>query len=246
MTNSKIKKKTLLWIIIPLACIAILLLAFFAYVSSGYQADTDAIQSYLPNIKDEYTEFDGGISIGDESADFGLIFYPGGKVDHTAYIPLMNECAKRGIFCVLLEMPFDLAVFDIDAAEGIKEKYPEIDSWYIGGHSLGGSMAASYLCKNADEFCGLVLLGSYSTADISETGLSVLSLYGSEDLVLNRDKYSESKANLPTDYTEKVIEGGCHAGFAMYGEQKGDGKPSISTLEQIILSSSIIAEFVFS
>ena len=88
----------------------------------------------------------------------------------------------------------------------IQEKYPEIEEWYIGGHSLGGSMAASYLADHADEYEGLILLGSYSTADLSETDLEVLSVYGSEDKVMNRVKYEENKSNLPHNQTIQNVE----------------------------------------
>ena len=125
----------------------------------------------------------------------GLIFYPGGKVEHTAYVPLMVACAERDILCVLTKMPCRLAVLDINAAEGIRESYPEIDVWYIGGHSLGGSMAASYLESHPDDFAGLILLASYSAADLSSANLTVLSVYGSEDRVLDLEKYEENKAN---------------------------------------------------
>ena len=148
----------------------------------------------------------------------------------------MAELARMGVLCVLVEMPFNLAVFDINAADGIQEQYPHIEDWYIGGHSLGGSMAASYLADHVDEYEGLILLGSYSTADLSDTDLDVLSIYGSEDKVLNREKYDENKSNLPDDFSEVVIEGGCHAYFGMYGAQDGDGTPTISNHEQIRLT----------
>lgn len=166
-----------------------------------------------------------------------------GKVEYTAYIPLMQECADRGILCALVEMPFNLAVFDINAADGIKEAYPEIKNWYIGGHSLGGSMAASYLEKHIDDFEGLILLGSYSTVDFSDSNLKVLSIYGSEDRVLNKEKYEQNKSNLPDDYSETVIDGGCHAFFGVYGNQDGDGTPTITNEEQIQLTADKIAAF---
>ena len=142
----------------------------------------------------------------------------------------------EGVLCVLVEMPFNLAVFDINAADGIQEQYPGIEDWYIGGHSLGGSMAASYVADHVDEYEGLILLGSYSTADLSDTDLDVLSIYGSEDKVLNREKYDENKSNLPDDFCEVVIEGGCHAYFGMYGAQDGDGTPTVSNSEQIVIT----------
>ena len=162
-----------------------------------------------------------------------MIFYPGGKVEYTAYVPLMQACAEKGILCVLVEMPFNLAVLDVNAADGIQREYPEIEDWYIGGHSLGGSMAASYLARHTEDYEGLILLGSYSTADLSDTDLDVLSVFGSEDQVMNREKYDENKSNLPTAFTETVIDGGCHAYFGMYGAQEGDGTPTITNEEQI-------------
>lgn len=242
------------------------------YLNDFYRADSDAIASFEAENPVEKKEIEDGIiayitantemqdidKIDSEKADTemsdsesaqavsdaGFIFYPGGKVEYTAYEPLMEACASEGIFCVLLEMPFNLAVLDMDAAEGIQELYPEIEHWYIGGHSLGGSMAASYLEKHREEYEGLILLGAYSTADLSESELDVLSVYGSEDGVMNREKYEKYRENLPDDFTEFVIDGGCHAGFGMYGAQEGDGIPSITSEEQIVATAEAVAEFV--
>ena len=139
-------------------------------------------------------------------------------------------------------MPFNLAVFDINASDGIQELYPQIEDWYIGGHSLGGSMAASYLAKHKHEYRGLILLGSYSTENFSDTNLNILSIYGSEDMVMNRAKYDKNKSNLPNNFTEVVIDGGCHAYFGMYGSQDGDGIPAITVQEQIELTVEAITE----
>jgi dienelactone hydrolase len=145
----------------------------------------------------------------------------------------MEALASEGILCVLVEMPFRLAVLDMNAADGIPAAFPEVEHWYLGGHSLGGSMAASYLASHTEDFDGLILLGSYSTADLSGSGLSVLSVYGSEDGVLNRDKYAEYKPNLPEGFTETVIAGGNHAYFGAYGEQEGDGVATVTPAEQL-------------
>ena len=233
----KNKRKIL---IIPVSIVSALALLFGAcaiYLGDYYRADEGAIAAFSPeeNIS-VFTSENGNVVFEPENATVGLIFYPGGKVDHNAYQLLMSELAREGILCVLVEMPFRLAVFDINAADGIQKQYPEIEDWYIGGHSLGGSMAASYLSDHADEYEGLILLGSYSTADLSDTELDVLSIYGSEDMVLNREKYDKNKSNLPEDFTEVIIEGGCHAYFGMYGAQDGDGIPTISNHEQIRLT----------
>ena len=124
------------------------------------------------------------------------------------------------------------------------EVYQEIEKWYIGGHSLGGAMAASYLSDHVADYEGFILLGAYSTDDLSTTDLKVLSVYGSEDKVLNREKYDNNKQNLPEGFREVVLKGGCHAYFGMYGAQDGDGTPTITNEEQIRLTADTIFEFV--
>lgn len=238
------KRKLLVWSISALALIAVVLGAAFIYVNDYYRADTEAIASVRADGVTKKEIDESTIVYSPENATAGFIFYPGGKVEFTAYEPLMTACAEKGILCVLKRMPFNLAVLDVNAADGIAEQFPEIEHWYIGGHSLGGSMAAAYAEKHADVFDGLILLGSYSASDLSETELEVLSVYGSEDGVLNRQKYEESIPNLPDGYTEFVIDGGCHAFFGMYGAQDGDGIPSITCEDQIGITAEKIAEFV--
>lgn len=236
----KCKRKIFIIIISVLLTIAIIVGACAIYLNDFYRADSEAIGAFLPQGTVWKEEPDGMIVFEPKGATKGFVFYPGGKVEYTAYIPLMQECAEKGILCVLVEMPCNLAVLDVNAADGIQNKYPEIDEWYIGGHSLGGSMAASYLADNTNDYEGLVLLGAYSTADLSDTDLDVLSIFGSEDKVMNREKYEDNKANLPSDFTEIIIDGGCHAYFGMYGAQDGDGIPSITNEEQIRLTAENI------
>ena len=233
--NSRKRRIVFVTVAVALA-VLILITACALYLGTYYHADYEAIGAFLPQGATWKEEPDGTIVFKPEGAVKGLIFYPGGKVEHTAYIPLMQACAERGILCVLVEMPFNLAVLDVNAADGIQEEYPEIEDWYIGGHSLGGSMAAAYVADHAEAYEGLILLGSYSTADLSATDLDILSIYGSEDQVLNREKYDENKSNLPEDFTEVIIDGGCHAYFGMYGAQDGDGIPTIGQEEQIRLT----------
>ena len=241
----KRKRKIFIWVSSVLLVLAILIGACAGYLGDYYRADMDAVSAFAPVHEVTCTTLsDGTLVYEPVDAAVGFIFYPGGKVEHTAYIPLMEACASEGILCVLVEMPFNLAVLDVNAADGIQEMYPEIESWYIGGHSLGGSMAASYLADHAGDYDGLILLGSYSTADLSHTGLDVLSVYGSEDQVLNREKYGTNRSNLPEDHSEIVIEGGCHAYFGMYGPQDGDGTPTITNEEQIYYTVDVILDFI--
>lgn len=227
-----------------LAMLALLALGVGLYAGDYYHADGVAVAALASSGKVTVEQEKDMVVFRPEApATTGFIFYPGGKVEFTAYAPLLLELAQQGIQCVLPEMPLNLAVLDLNAAEGIREQYPEIQTWYIGGHSLGGSMAASYAAKNARDFAGLILLASYSTADLRESGLKVLSVYGSEDGVLNMEKYREYSAILPEDTVETVIPGGNHAGFGSYGAQEGDGAAAISQQEQVQQTAAAIAAF---
>ncbi len=229
------KKKWVRVIAIALAVVLALVGACAIYLGSYYRADAQMLE-YFATPEGTVREVweDGTVVYAPQNPKMGFIFYPGGKVEHTAYEPLMKMLARAGILCVLVEMPFRLAVLDMNAADGVQEKFPQIEHWYIGGHSLGGSMAASCLEKHQDDFDGLVLLGAYSTADLSESDLHVISLYGSEDGVMDRDKYEECLANMPADFDEIVIEGGNHAYFGAYGEQDGDGEVILTNEAQIV------------
>ena len=246
MTKSKLTpkgRKIIICSVSAVVMIAVIAAACGAYLNSYYRADSDSIAAFSADFTVQGREVaDGVIAYEPEKAVAGLIFYPGGLVEYTAYEPLMQACAEKGILCVLLEMPFHLAVLDMNAADGVQAQFPQIEKWYIGGHSLGGAMASSYAAKHADEFDGVVLLGAYATEDIRS--LNVISLYGSEDKVMNKEKYDEYISNLPADFTEIVSEGGCHAGFGMYGPQDGDGTPAITAAEQIKLTSAAVFDWL--
>ncbi len=214
------------------------------YLLDYYRADSASIAAFSQNIIIEESKSKNYITYGTGNEENAFIFYPGGKVEYTSYVPLMRAISQKGIFCILVKMPANLAVLNIDAASDIRKKYINIDNWYIGGHSLGGSMAASYLGKNSKSYKGLVLLGAYSTEDLSETQLDVLSIYGSEDRVMNLEKYNKYITNLPNDFKEDIISGGCHAYFGMYGEQDGDGTPAITAQEQIQYTADSIIKFI--
>ncbi len=242
----KNNKKKIIWISSVAVIIMATVIGCAIYVNDYYHVDGKALMEYTSQASSDLSSFtideDGLIIATPKEAEAGFIFYPGGKVEYSAYLPLMLELSERGILSVLIPMPFNLAVLDMNAADGIAERFPDIDVWYIGGHSLGGSMAASYLSKNLGAMEGVVLLASYSTADVTDS--RVLSIYGSADGVMNREKYEKYKSNLPDGFTEIIIDGGNHAGFGMYGEQAGDGASDISSAEQISVTADYIADFI--
>ena len=237
------KKKIIFSIIIVL--ILSLVGGTVYYINDYYHAEETAVSLIAtPKENVAVTEENGVFTFKPQNATKGIIFYPGGKVEAESYAPLMDALAEEGVLSILVTMPGNLAVLDMNATDGICEQYPEIENWYMAGHSLGGSMAASYIAKNPEDFDGIILLASYSTADLSNSDLKVLSIYGSNDGVLNMEKYSEYKPNLPSDFEEFIIDGGCHAYFGAYGEQEGDGKAKITREEQIEITVNEILEFI--
>lgn len=230
-------------------CTALLLMiiltaaAFGVYAADYYRADETALAALVSTPEVEVDISDKYIAFTPETPQAGLIFYPGGKVEHTAYAPLMQKFAAEGYLCVLPKMPFNLAVLDIDAARDVVRDYPQIESWYLAGHSLGGSMAAAYLAKNSDDYDGLLLLASYSASDISDLTIPVLQVAGSEDGVLNREAEAKNLSNLPATAAGVWLKGANHAGFGNYGPQKGDGKATLSREEQQAHTVSAAVEY---
>ena len=163
-----------------------MLIGGYAYLSDYYHANDLAVEAMAVQADGVQVEQDGSVTwFLPSHPTAGLIFYPGGKVEDTAY-------------------------------------------------------AAKY----SDDYAGLILLAAYSTKDLTGTSLRVLSIYGSGDGVLNRDSYEKDRKNLPADFTEVVIDGGCHAQFGSYGAQKGDGTPTISDEEQIQQTATCISNFI--
>ena len=177
-----------------------------------------------------------------ELSETAIIFYPGGKVDPNAYSELCTMLSDQGIPVIVAKMPMNLAILNRNAASDIIEEYPSVENWFLGGHSLGGVMASSWAQKHRDSVSGIILLASYPTSEIS---IPTLSIYGSEDGVLNMKKYKKGMLRI-SDLQEYVIVGGNHSQFGSYGSQKGDNEASISREEQIGTTVSQILDFVHS
>lgn len=219
-----------------IALIAVMLFGaggFYAYVSDYYHAG-DASLRLTQEMKTAgvLEESDQAIEIGEPQTKTGIVIYPGAKVDPYAYVPLANELSNCGYYCVIAKMPFNLAFFGIDAADSLMNSAPEIEEWWIAGHSLGGAMAAQFASVHSDELSGVFLLAAYAAVDLSTTNLEVKLIYGSNDGVLNRIALEENAGNLPADSQTKVIVGGNHAGFRDYGPQDGDGECVIGASQQ--------------
>lgn len=178
----------------------------------------------------------------------------------------MKNLADRGLTSIIIPMPLDLAIFNIDGADAVMVAYHGIARWIIGGHSLGGSMAAEYVThyfkrlsqkqdlspgnkaspgKSEQLLEGLVFLASYSAKsnDLSALPIRVLSIYGSNDGVLSSE-FADSMKRRPPGSSLVEIPGANHAQFGNYGPQKGDGQASISREAQQERAAELILEFI--
>lgn len=164
----------------------------------------------------------------------GVIFYPGGRVEPEAYAPGLRQLAQAGYLTVIVPMPLNLAVFAPGSAREVINAYPSIKRWIIGGHSLGGAMAASFVMDHPDRINGLYLWAAYpaGSVDLSKLRIKVLSIIGTLDGVANMQRFHSSINLLPPESVFTVIEGGNHAQFGWYGDQPGDFKAEISRENQ--------------
>lgn len=234
MAGTKPRRKK--WKIAAGSLLVILILAaggFFWYVSDYYRAEDVALDVLSAGdhleVRDDLT-----ILTPSYPTDTAIIFYPGAKVEEAAYLPLLDRLRQAGLTCILVEMPFHLAIFDVNAAEDVMAQFPDIRYWYLAGHSMGGAMASQFAAEHPDEVEGLILLGAYLYGDYPVE--HTLTVYGS----LNQSV--EDKI----DYTENVvkIKGGNHAQFGNYGPQKGDPPAAISAEEQQTQAVTAITGFI--
>ena len=162
----------------------------------------------------------------------GLIFYPGARVDPRAYAASARLIAEHGYLVVIVPMPLNLAVFAPNRAGDVIAAYPDIQHWAVGGHSLGGAMAARFAYRQPDLVEGLVLWAAYPADDLSQRELQAVSISGTRDGLATEAKIAASKALLPAATRWVPIMGGNHAQFGSYGFQSGDKPATIDIQSQ--------------
>lgn len=169
----------------------------------------------------------------DVQPEVGLIFYPGGRVDTRSYAPLLSMIARRGYQVVVVAMPLNLAVFGVEKAQQVIAAFPQVKAWAIGGHSLGGSMAAQFAINHPGVLRGLVFWAAYPPSSMAgRSDLQITLISASHDGLSTPDKIEASRQLLPRTTDFVVISGGNHAQFGSYGDQPGDNPATIAPASQ--------------
>ncbi|WP_125713858.1 alpha/beta hydrolase [Companilactobacillus kedongensis] len=231
-------KKFTKWIIaIILGLFIITISTYLVVKSKEYEPSTAAM-----NAATTTTTVENSIKFQGDDTRPAIIFYPGALVEPKSYSIWANEVAKAGYSVYIVRFPLDLAVMNANAASKIQANKPYV----IGGHSLGGTMAARYAHNNTKELKGLFFLASYPEKKINLRHLKepVLSITASQDGVLNESSYKKAKKLLPASTKYLVINGGNHAGFGSYGKQKGDNKSSIKNIDQQKVVASLLIHWL--
>ncbi len=231
MTKETVKKGKMKKITVVIVAILVVILgALFLYTNDYYRSEVSK-EDFVGNAAYTVEEFSDGIFIDGSGTEDAVIFYPGAKVEYTAYLPLCVKLAEQGVDCFLVEMPFHLAILGMNKADKIMSDY-SYENWYLAGHSLGGAMAANYVAENVEDFAGLIMLAAYPTKPLVSDELKVLSIYGNKDEVLNEEKMDAAAEFVPEHYTEIGLGGANHAGFGNYGPQEGDGEATMEREKQ--------------
>lgn len=216
-----------------LSALALVVLGFVMWASTPYLAERGPVIDVWANDAIAVEYLPEGILMtptvgGGDAEGTGLVFVPGARVQAHAYLhQLSGVVEQHGATVLITEPTLNLAFFDTRTLDQFTSAAPEVDRWFIGGHSLGGVRAC--LMVPGSEAAGLVLLGSYCAGDISASGLPVLSVAGENDALSTPAIIAENAGLLPADATFVTIEGANHASFGDYGPQSGDGPRSISS-----------------
>lgn len=164
----------------------------------------------------------------DTGTDLGIVFYPGARVDARAYAHLLRPLAEAGHTVVIVKEPLGIAFLSSGFAGSWIEDHPEVTTWIVAGHSLGGVVASMNAGSSMTGVHGLLLWASYPASDISGSAVRALSVFGTNDGLTTPETITESVPDLPSTAEFVPIEGGIHAFFGDYGLQRGDGEPGVS------------------
>lgn len=232
----EVKRRRWVWALVALgAVILVAVLGFVIWAETPLGPMPEAVAAMVTDehvsvVQDDLIVF----RPIETTPSVGLVFYPGARIDPVSYAPPMRALAAQGFLVAIAPMPLNLAVLDSDRAAGVIAEFPEVRRWAVGGHSLGGAMAAAFVNSDPSTVDGLVLWAAYPSSgdDLSAWEGRVTSVSATEDGLTTRDDIVRTMPLLPTSTEFVIIDGGNHAQFGWYGNQRGDGVATISREDQ--------------
>ncbi|WP_075201323.1 DUF1295 domain-containing protein [Leucobacter japonicus] len=215
-----------------LSLVLVAVVGFVIWAEQTYQAEPQALAAVSQDDRVEVSQAGGPIVMTPtgEANGQGLVFFAGAKVVPEAYEATFRDTVAAGTTVVITQSLLNLPLFETRPLADFTGLAPEVTSWSVGGHSMGGVKACMYADADRDAVDGLVLLASYCSGDAlaARDDLPVLSISGTNDGLATPEKIEASAAGLPADTEFVAIDGGVHAQFGAYGAQSGDGEPTIS------------------
>lgn len=233
-------RRVLVWTLAAVVALSLVAtVAFFGWALTPHRAEAEPLREAGENPDVEVIRGEGHVLLAPsgEPSGTGVVFYPGARVEPDAYVATWAPVvAATGVTVVVPHVRLNLALFDQDRAETMVAEAPEVDTWFLGGHSMGGAFAAQHVgVGDTDtDWAGLVLWASYAVeaADLADRDdLRVLSVAGSRDGVLPLTQIEERRSALPADAVTVTVEGMNHAQFGAYGAQAGDEEPELTEEE---------------
>ena len=237
-------KRVLFLIILGLFIVGVT--SFSYYVLDYYHADNKALEALSSTENYNVVNTDDSITFTPtvNNSSKGVILYPGAKVQAESYSVLASELAMNGYTTIIVKMPFNLAFFGVNKADDVISQHGEIDTWVIGGHSLGGVFASDYAVNNQNKISGVIYLAAYPSKNASNASFEALSIRGSLDGLTTSEDISKNLNKYPANTTFVTIDGGNHYNFGDYGEQAGDNNSTITKEEQQTMAINYILEFL--
>lgn len=231
-----------------LSALALVVVGFLIWASTPYTAERQPVIAVWADEAVTVEYLPEGILMtptggGGDAEGTGLVFVPGARVQAHAYMfQLSGVVAEHGATVLITEPTLNLAFFDSRTLAQFTTAAPDVDRWFVGGHSLGGVRAC--LMTPDSEAAGLVLFGSYCAGDISDSGLPVLSIAGENDALSTPAIIDENAGLLPGDAQFVTIDGANHASFGDYGPQSGDGPRSITSEQMRAELTALLGAFL--
>ncbi|MBV4358217.1 alpha/beta hydrolase [Pinibacter aurantiacus] len=222
-------------------------LILFTWLFYSYQAH-GVSKSFLQNSEQTQVQESSDFYLFTPTATYKqvLFFYPGAMVDPKAYVPLCRRIADNNIKVYLIKMPFRLASKGYNKPKELLLLADTTKTYVLAGHSEGAKMAAQFIYENPNLIDRLILIGSSHPRDISlsNSKISVIKIYGSNDGVAKTSSIMRNKANLPPSTKFISIEGANHSQFGYYGFQLGDHVANISREQQQAATLKYMVEFI--